>query len=111
MIIFRSSQKISICLVTQSLTQYLTKTNAKYLQGRLQGYLQKSKERANQSEIPSPINQLEHLSISEQNNLNQSQSMPNIDSLLFETKAETGDIDEIGIKTESVIDFDMQAFL
>lgn len=97
--------------IKEDLLSFRRSQGRKYLQGRLQGYLQKSKERANQSEIPSPINQLEHLSISEQNNLNQSQSMPNIDSLLFETKAETGDIDEIGIKTESVIDFDMQAFL
>ena len=41
--------------------------------------------------------------------------MPNIESLLFEppNKTETGGdiINEVGIKTESVIDFDMQAFL
>ena len=79
--------------------------------------MQKSKERAHhQSELPSPINQLEHLSLSDHHqNLNQSQSMPNIESLLFEpsNKTETGGdiINEVGIKTESVIDFDMQAFL
>ena len=75
----------------------------KFLQGRLQGYLQKSKERAHhQSEMPSPLNQLEQLSLSDHH---QSQSMPNIEAILFnETK------DDPNIKTECVDDFDLQAF-
>lgn len=80
----------------------------KFLQGRLQGYLQKSRERAHQSEIPSPINQLEHLSLGD--TLNQSQSMPNIESLLFEQPNKSGE-EMSTIKTESVEDFDLQAFL
>ena len=84
----------------------------KFLQGRLQGYLQKSKERSSathHSQIPSPIgNQLEHLSLSD--NLNQSQSMPNIEAILFEQNAIKNDFDT-NIKTESVDDFDLQAFL
>ena len=88
----------------------------------LNRYLQKSKElptpvNAGQSQIPSPIgNQLEHLSLSD--NLNQqSQSMPNIDAILFEsTTTPTNVKPEFDpsaaiIKTESVDDFDLQAFL
>ena len=97
--------------IKEDLLSFRRSQGRKFLQGRLQGYLQKSKERAHQTEMPSPINQLEHLSLSDQTSLNQSQSMPNIESLLFETKTETGDINDMGIKTESVIDFDMQAFL
>ena len=101
--------------IKEDLLSFRRSQGRKFLQGRLQGYLQKSKERAHQTEMPSPINQLEHLSLSDQTSLNpslnQSQSMPNIESLLFETKTETGDINDVGIKTESVIDFDMQAFL
>ncbi len=91
--------------IKDDLMSFRKSQGRKYLQGRLQGYLQKSRERSlHQSEVPSPINQLEHLSLSD--NLNQSQSMPNIESLLFEpAKAEDG------IKTESVDDFDLQAFL
>ena len=97
--------------IKEDLLSFRRSQGRKFLQGRLQGYLQKSKDRAHQTEMPSPINQLEHLSLSDQTSLNQSQSMPNIESLLFETKTETGDINDMGIKTESVIDFDMQAFL
>jgi hypothetical protein len=74
------------------------------IQGRLQGYLQKSKERANHSEVHSPVGQLEQLSLSD--NLNQTQPLPNIDSILSEPSKE-----DCNIKTESVDDFDLQAFL
>lgn len=93
--------------IKDDLLSFRRSQGRKYLQGRLQGYLLKSKERSHQSQIPSPINQLEHLSLSD--NLNQSQSMPNIESLLFEQPVKSSD--EIGIKTESVDDFDLQAFM
>ena len=90
--------------IKEDLLSFRRSQGRRFLQGKLQGYLQKSKERAHQSEISSPINHLEQLSLSD--NLNQSQSMPNIESLLFEPgKADSG------IKTESLDDFDLQAFL
>ena len=95
--------------IKEDLLNFRRSQGRKYLQGRLQGYLQKSKQRANQSEIPSPINQLEHLTLSD--NLNQSQSMPNIDALLFEPQKVTNGIEDMSIKTESVDDFDLQALL
>ena len=96
--------------IKDDLLNFRRSQGRKYLQGRLQGYLQKSKERSNQSEMPSPINQLEHLSLSD--NLNQSQSMPNIESLLFEpNKSTSSGTDSMSIKTESVDDFDLQALL
>ena len=68
----------------------------------ISGYLQKSKERShNQNEMPSPLNQLEQLSLSDQ------QSMPNIESILFNEPAK----EDPSIKTECVDDFDLQAFL
>lgn len=95
--------------IKDDLLSFRRSQGRKYLQGRLQGYLQKSRERAHvQSEIPSPINQLEHLSLTD--TLNQSQSMPNIESLLFEQPNKPGE-EMNTIKTESVEDFDLQAFL
>ena len=85
----------------------------KFLQGRIHSYLQKSKERVHQhqSQMPSPLNQLEQLTLSDQHH--QSQSMPNIETILFhESHPEIIAKEDPNIKTEpNLDDFDLQAFL
>ena len=106
--------------IKEDLMSFRKSQGRRFLQDRLQGYLQKSKARpwqttSQQSQLPSPIgNQLEHLSLSDNMN-SQSQSMPNIEAILFEPTTAPPTIkpeyDPAIIKTESVDDFDLQAFL
>ena len=61
--------------------------------------------------MPSPLNQLEQLTLSDQHH--QSQSMPNIETILFhESHPEIIAKEDPNIKTEpNLDDFDLQAFL
>ena len=105
--------------IKEDLMSFRKSQGRRFLQDRLQGYLQKSKSyKGQQSQLPSPIgNQLEHLSLSDNiSSQSQQQSMPNIDAILFEPTAAPAaavkpEYDPAIIKTESVDDFDLQAFL